>query len=122
MSPAKKKTSATKAGSATKKTTAKKSTVKKTSAKKTAAKKQAVKKTAASTSKPSPKKKTTKKSPQKTSSTAKSRGNGSVNAEQRWQMIAEAAYLKAEQRGFAAGNELADWTAAEQEIDALLNK
>jgi Protein of unknown function (DUF2934) len=34
--------------------------------------------------------------------------------------IAEAAYLRAQQRGFAPGYELEDWLAAEQEIDALL--
>ncbi len=35
-------------------------------------------------------------------------------------MIAEAAYLRAEQRGFAPGGEDADWLAAEAEVDALL--
>lgn len=35
-------------------------------------------------------------------------------------MIAEAAYFKAEQRGFAPGQELRDWLAAEREIDARL--
>lgn len=37
---------------------------------------------------------------------------------QRW--IAERAYLLAEQRGFAPGGELADWLAAEREVDAKL--
>jgi hypothetical protein len=36
-------------------------------------------------------------------------------------MIAVAAYLKAEQRGFAPGHEVEDWTAAEKEIDTLLS-
>lgn len=31
--------------------------------------------------------------------------------------IAEAAYYRAERRGFAPGFELADWIAAEQELD-----
>jgi len=36
------------------------------------------------------------------------------------QMIAEAAYYLAERRGFAPGYELADWLAAEREIDRAL--
>jgi hypothetical protein len=43
-----------------------------------------------------------------------------VTAEERWKMIATAAYLKAEKRGFASGHELDDWTEAENEIDKLL--
>jgi hypothetical protein len=35
-------------------------------------------------------------------------------------MIAEAAYLRAERRGFAPGNEHEDWLAAEAEVDRLL--
>ncbi|HEY7889359.1 MAG TPA: DUF2934 domain-containing protein [Steroidobacteraceae bacterium] len=35
-------------------------------------------------------------------------------------MIAQAAYLRAERRGFAPGNEEEDWLAAEAEVDALL--
>jgi hypothetical protein len=35
-------------------------------------------------------------------------------------MIAEAAYLRAEQRGFAPGHESEDWLLAECEVDALL--
>jgi hypothetical protein len=34
-------------------------------------------------------------------------------------MIAEAAFLRAERRGFA-GDEVEDWLAAEEEVDALL--
>ncbi len=40
--------------------------------------------------------------------------------EDRYRMIAERAYFKAEQRGFAPGKELDDWLAAELEVDALL--
>jgi hypothetical protein len=36
-------------------------------------------------------------------------------------MIAEAAYLRAEHRGFAPGFEAEDWLAAESEVDALLS-
>jgi len=38
---------------------------------------------------------------------------------QRQAMIAEAAYYRAQKRGFVAGEELADWLEAEKEIDAL---
>ena len=34
--------------------------------------------------------------------------------------IEKAAYLKAERRGFAAGHELEDWLAAENEVDQRL--
>jgi len=44
----------------------------------------------------------------------------SVSGEDRRAMIAESAYLRAERRGFAPGHEVADWLAAEQEVDALL--
>jgi hypothetical protein len=37
-------------------------------------------------------------------------------------MIAEAAYLRAERRGFVIGDPLEDWLAAEQEIDTLLSE
>jgi hypothetical protein len=40
--------------------------------------------------------------------------------EDRYRMIAEAAYYRAEQRGFTPGSELDDWLAAEIEVDALL--
>lgn len=42
-----------------------------------------------------------------------------VDTEQRWQMIAEAAYFMAEQRGFSGGDPVEDWLAAESEIDTL---
>ena len=40
---------------------------------------------------------------------------------ERYERIAEVAYHRAEQRGFVPGNELDDWLAAEQEVDALLS-
>ncbi len=43
-----------------------------------------------------------------------------VSEDARRAMIAEAAYLRAERRGFAAGYEEEDWLAAEAEVDALL--
>jgi Protein of unknown function (DUF2934) len=35
--------------------------------------------------------------------------------------IAEAAYFRAERRGFAPGHELEDWLAAEDEVERRLN-
>ena len=43
-----------------------------------------------------------------------------ISADARHTMIAEAAYLRAERRGFAPGHETEDWLAAEIEVDALL--
>lgn len=43
-----------------------------------------------------------------------------VAPEERYKMIAAAAYLRAERRGFASGHALDDWVAAEAEIDVLL--
>ena len=45
-----------------------------------------------------------------------------VTAEERYQLIAKAAYHRAEQRGFTPGAELEDWLAAEAEIDGMLGK
>ncbi len=42
--------------------------------------------------------------------------------EDRQRLIAEAAYFRAERRGFSPGQELEDWLAAEIEIDALLGE
>jgi len=35
-------------------------------------------------------------------------------------LIAQAAYFRAEHRGFESGHELEDWVSAEQEIDRLV--
>lgn len=43
-----------------------------------------------------------------------------ITAEERWNMIAENAYYRAEQRGFVGGSPAEDWSAAEAEIDAQL--
>jgi hypothetical protein len=45
---------------------------------------------------------------------------GFVTQEERSRMVATAAYFRAEQRGFASGDEVADWLAAEAEVDAIL--
>jgi hypothetical protein len=43
-----------------------------------------------------------------------------ISPEERHRMICDAAYLRAERRGFVSGHELTDWLEAESEIDALL--
>jgi len=40
----------------------------------------------------------------------------------RGEMIAEAAYYRAQRRGFAPGDPVADWLEAEREIDAILQE
>ncbi len=45
-----------------------------------------------------------------------------LSADERRSLIAEAAYLRAERRGFANGDEVDDWLAAEAEIDARYPK
>ena len=78
--------------------------------------KKAAKKTPVSTRK-APAKKVAKKS----TITAKPQSSSiQISSEERWKMIAVAAYHKAENRGFAPGGELQDWTEAEQEVDELI--
>lgn len=45
----------------------------------------------------------------------------SISAEQRYHMIAEAAYFRAEKRGFTGTNMAQDWIEAEAEIDRQLH-
>lgn len=48
-------------------------------------------------------------------------GNGTtISAAERRSMIEQAAYFRAEKRGFAPGDALQDWLAAEAEIDGQL--
>jgi hypothetical protein len=44
-----------------------------------------------------------------------------VSADERRALIARAAYLRGESRGFPPGGEAEDWLAAEKEVDALLS-
>ena len=85
--------------------------MKKKVSKKTMTKKKAV----------SAKKTATRKATKKSTSPSKS-GTSSIDItpEERWKMIAGAAYHKAEKRGFAPGHELNDWAEAEKEIDKLV--
>ena len=47
----------------------------------------------------------------------KPKPSGTDNAAERRQKIAEAAYYKAERRGFSPGRDELDWFEAEKEID-----
>lgn len=108
-------------------TTSKKKATTKQSVKKKAVTKKVVKKKVVNTgvvkkeaSKKKPasiKKKTVKKATPK----SKNASSLDITAEERWKMIAIAAYHKAEKRNFAPGNEQGDWAAAEKEIEKLLN-
>ena len=44
-----------------------------------------------------------------------------IAPDERQRMIAEAAYYRAERRGFSGGSEIEDWLAAEAEVDGLLH-
>jgi hypothetical protein len=59
-------------------------------------------------------------SPAKKRVSTATKSESSPTAEQIATMIAEAAYYKAEHRGFAGGNPEQDWWEAEKEIEALL--
>ena len=45
-----------------------------------------------------------------------------VSHEERWRMVAEAAYYIAQRRGFVGGDPNADWAEAEAEVDARLKQ
>jgi hypothetical protein len=46
----------------------------------------------------------------------------SVDPDMRRQLVATEAYFLAERRGFAGGNELEDWVAAERVVDSRLRQ
>ncbi|MFA7386314.1 MAG: DUF2934 domain-containing protein [Thiohalobacteraceae bacterium] len=64
------------------------------------------------------------KNPTKAATAVRKPSNGKtpreLSAELRREMIAEAAYLRAERRGFSAGDPTEDWLEAEREVDLLL--
>lgn len=104
--------------SSKKKTTAKKASSEKATRKKVVSKK-AIK------AKKTPAKKVAKKVAKKTTKkTTKTSGTDAsllkIAPEERWKMIAVAAYHKAEKRGFAAGGDMQDWDEAEKEVDKLI--
>lgn len=89
-----------------------------------------VKETKQSETKKSPKKSPTRATTDRKSATpsvsadktvqkppAKASARQPVTPLERWRMIGEAAYYRAEKRGFFGGNPMEDWAAAEQEID-----
>ena len=45
-----------------------------------------------------------------------------IDPDVRRQLVAAEAYFRAERRGFAAGNELDDWVAAEAAVDSRLQQ
>jgi hypothetical protein len=45
-----------------------------------------------------------------------------IDPEDRRRLVAAEAYLLAERRGFAAGNEVEDWVAAEAAVDSRLQQ
>ena len=61
-----------------------------------------------------------RKRPTKSKSAEQVEGSTAVTPEQRMAWIAEAAYYRAERRGFCGGDDTADWFAAEAEVDAML--
>jgi hypothetical protein len=64
---------------------------------------------------------TVRRSAGKTGRVVKADGGGaSLSADERRALIAEAAWYRAEARGFAPGGEEADWLAAEAEVDDSL--
>ncbi len=64
---------------------------------------------------------TTKKSAGKNSPATAGRPS-EVDADIRHAAIARAAYLRAERRGFAAGDEMEDWLEAEREVAQRLDE
>lgn len=54
--------------------------------------------------------------------TGETPGPRSLAPEERRQMIAQAAYYRAEKWGFASGDPLVDWLEAENEIDKQLTE
>lgn len=93
------------------------------SAKPVAAKPAASKTSAVKASKPAAAKKTTEKTAapaKKPAAPKKTASKMTVTLEQRYKMICDAAYFKAEKRGFSPENETQDWLDAEAEINKML--
>lgn len=65
---------------------------------------------------------TTQRSASKVAPATSSTPTRLVSAEEREKMIAQAAYLRAERRGFIGGDPVADWLEAEIEIDSMLSQ
>jgi hypothetical protein len=54
--------------------------------------------------------------------TQQAQAPATVGQQDRYHSIAEAAYLRAQHRGFLPGCELQDWLEAEAEVDKLLTR
>lgn len=95
---------------------AKKSASKKTATKKKVSKKSTVKKAVT-------KKKTTtkKKAASKKKASARKSAVTYINNEERYKMVAEAAYHLSEKQGFEPGRDMDNWLYAEVEIETYLN-
>ena len=100
-------------------TSSKKKSVKKASAKKAAVKKAVSKKAVAkkAVSKKAVSKKAVSRKVSKKKAAAKKNVKQTLTYQQRYQKIAEAAYLLAEQQNFQPNNELRHWLEAEIRID-----
>jgi hypothetical protein len=57
----------------------------------------------------------------KAAESASTNTRATLSESKRRRMVAEAAYYRALQRGFAAGGEVDDWLAAEQEVEQRLS-
>jgi hypothetical protein len=90
-----------------------------TTAKKAAAKKAPVRKTAAKPDVPEPAPSVSQALPDRPVTLKPA---AEVTPEERYRMIEEAAYYRAEKRNFAPGNAAEDWAAAEAEVDEMLRK
>jgi len=64
------------------------------------------------------KKSTTTKKPKAATTRTSKLGALELSPDDRFRMIAETAYLKAEQRGFEGDKSMEDWLQAEAEVDA----
>lgn len=104
-----------------KKKAAPKKSVKKNVPKKKVTKKKAAKKTATKKKVASTKKATAKKVAKKSAKATSKPDRLNITPEERWKMVAIAAYHKAEKRNFEPGYELHDWTESEKEIDKFLS-
>ena len=100
-----KKAGVSKVGGAKKKTVRKKAAAKRKTIVKKASAKKAVSRKSVS-----------KAGAKKTATIGKTRRT-SLSADKRRRLVAEAAYLKAERRGFESGDPIEDWLEAEKEID-----
>lgn len=59
-----------------------------------------------------------KEKPDSVTKQRRSSKSSSIDSDERKRRVAEAAYYKAQSRGFAAGNDQRDWFEAEREFDA----